>query len=396
MRTTNDSECGMSDRSEPRAIRTGFTLVELLIVISIIGLLLGILLPAIGNARKSALDIVCASNQRSIGQAAFTWQTDHGGRLVGSPANSARDLLNNGLAGGGSDPAEDIAGDVTQPFDWAGALAGGYLTDGIPPKMRDERMAVLNGTAGSLEQGIQAQSGLGVLACPRNDNFSVPYLGSVMPEGIDGTKFQTQLSMSYTTSRDFLWTAGGGSPPWAREGFWGSDSGVMYYPGWSELYLPGGSNRSGHSQSYSPNINSVGNASKKIMLADGARYQIPGQALDHDVSSRGAYGVAFSDTGAWNVNNTRAYEEGRNASGEFWTAVSFRHGGNENTAQGNAVFFDGHVETGMTITEARDPALWLPSNSVVDTQAISEEWLARYETGDGGGAFYQRSYFRVP
>ena len=59
------------------ARRLGFTLIELLVVISIIALLVGILLPALGAARRTAQGIKCVSNLRQVVLAMFTWQNDH-------------------------------------------------------------------------------------------------------------------------------------------------------------------------------------------------------------------------------------------------------------------------------------------------------------------------------
>jgi prepilin-type N-terminal cleavage/methylation domain-containing protein len=47
----------------------GFTIIELLVVVSIIGLLLALLVPAIGKARDSALQTQSLSNLRNLGAA---------------------------------------------------------------------------------------------------------------------------------------------------------------------------------------------------------------------------------------------------------------------------------------------------------------------------------------
>lgn len=66
----------------PRRESTGFTLIELLVVISIISLLIGILLPALGAARKTARAAQCQSNLRQLGIALSTYANDNDDRHI--------------------------------------------------------------------------------------------------------------------------------------------------------------------------------------------------------------------------------------------------------------------------------------------------------------------------
>jgi len=63
----------------PQRRRSGFTLVELLVVIGIIAVLVALLLPALTRARAQAIRVQCAANIRQLCQLTIEYASDYGG-----------------------------------------------------------------------------------------------------------------------------------------------------------------------------------------------------------------------------------------------------------------------------------------------------------------------------
>ena len=98
--------------------RGAFSLVELLIVIGLLGVLIALMIPALGKARESARRAMCASNLRQLHMASLAYATDNRGYFP--PAHY--DFVMKNLHRWHGTRAT-----VSQPFDFAGSPLKKYL-----------------------------------------------------------------------------------------------------------------------------------------------------------------------------------------------------------------------------------------------------------------------------
>ncbi len=119
----------------------GFTLIELLVVISIIALLIGILLPALGKARAAGQAVSCLSNCRQMCVSFNTYATDNNNLYPDHYAD--RDIANyptpleaqnypvgyENMSPTDTVPGSGVTGPIEGYRQWSGVLIGaGYLT----------------------------------------------------------------------------------------------------------------------------------------------------------------------------------------------------------------------------------------------------------------------------
>lgn len=145
-------------------LASGFTLVELLVVIGIIALLISILLPALNKAREQANLVQCQSNLRQIGQAIFMYTGDNGGSLPWGFYDASLNFTNGTQitwsSTGAQEQAESFWSILIQPYM---SKAGSNFVD--------------NANMGGLISGVRQ-----VFICPDAPQPTYPQSGSTITQ----------------------------------------------------------------------------------------------------------------------------------------------------------------------------------------------------------------------
>jgi len=349
-----------------RSRTAGFTLIELLVVVAIIALLVAILLPSLGAARRVAKTAKCGATLRGIAQAQAAYAAQWNDAIAGSPSTSGvvgfklpMTLANNPhntafQTGSGTGLT---APPLYQVDDWMSPLAD-IMNLTIP-------FPAGNSYAQNFVTRFDAMRSAKAFTCPANEFLAGPYTGQTT-----GQKADIGPMCSYNMGIMFLYNSGANPDDIAQGTFIQVQN------------------------AYRPLMSRVGNPSRKVVCADGGRYSknTPAGsapvAPDCDLNPWPIQGGCAADWGAFDAYS-KSWDRSAAQSGTTTSldgrAYAFRHGAGTNGAPAgafkmNVAFFDGHVDL-MNDLDAADPNLWVPSGTTVPATEASADVKAKYMGG---------------
>lgn len=113
--------------------RRAFTIIELLVCVSVVSALIAILVPALADARRAAQRTGCLATLAGLGSASVRFGTDHRG-LAPNLFARAEMVISDNLANFSTGTTTTGAVYLSQLFTWPGALIGYAWEEGDPPQ----------------------------------------------------------------------------------------------------------------------------------------------------------------------------------------------------------------------------------------------------------------------